>query len=230
MACLSSFEATVMTDTSLFYESDVTIRSVYGAPMKIRTTGVDAETSTQKEIDRRRAAWMVAAQAGDRAVYETLLRDCIPFIARVARGEGIRPDLIDDVVQETLLTVHRARQTYDPNRSFTAWLRTIAQRRAIDGLRRTGRMRTHEIHAPLAYENHPSGGPEEPTFHIDRTEVLNSAVGKLSGRQREAVEHLAFQSQSLAQAATITGRSIGSLRVDWHRALKTLQAHLHGKH
>jgi RNA polymerase sigma-70 factor (ECF subfamily) len=158
-----------------------------------------------------------------------LLRDCIPFIARVARGEGIRPDLIDDVVQETLLTVHRARQTYDPNRSFTAWLRTIAQRRTIDGLRRTGRMRTHEIHAPLAYENHsdPSGSPEETTFHIDQTEVLNSAVGKLSGRQREAVEHLAFQSQSLAQAATITGRSIGSLRVDWHRALKTLQAHLH---
>jgi RNA polymerase sigma factor (sigma-70 family) len=175
---------------------------------------------------------MVAAQAGDRAAYETLLRDCIPFIKQVARGQGIRPDLIDDAVQETLLTVHRARQTYDPNRSFTAWLRTIAQRRAIDGLRRTGRTRIHEIYAPLAYENHsdPSGGPEETTFHIDQTEVLNSAVGKLSGRQREAVEHLAFQSQSLAQAATITGRSIGSLRVDWHRALKTLQAHLHGKH
>ena len=169
---------------------------------------------------------MAAAQAGDRAAYETLLRDCIPFIARVARGQGIRP------VQETLLTVHRARQTYDPNRSFTAWLRTIAQRRAIDGLRRTGRTRTHEIYAPLAYDNHsdPSGDPEETTFHIEQPEVLNSAVGKLSGRQREAVEHLAFQSQSLAQAATITGRSIGSLRVDWHRALKTLQAHLHGKY
>ena len=102
---------------------------------------VDAETSTQTEVDRRRTAWMVAAQAGDRAAYQTLLRDCTTFIARVARGQGIRPDLIDDVVQETLLTVHRARQTYDPNRSFTAWLRTIAQRRAIDGLRCAGRTR-----------------------------------------------------------------------------------------
>ncbi|MFZ0237391.1 MAG: RNA polymerase sigma factor, partial [Xanthobacteraceae bacterium] len=191
--------ATLMTDMSLFYESDVTIPSVYRTPMTPRTMTVDAESFGQKEVDRRRAAWMVAAQAGDRAAYETLLRDCIPLITRVARGQGIRPDFIDDVVQETLLTVHRARQTYDPNRSFTAWLRTIARRRAIDGLRRTGRMRTHEIHAPLAYENHsdPSGGPEETTFHIDQTEVLNSAVGKLSGRQREAVEHLAFQSQSL---------------------------------
>ena len=219
-----------MTDMSLFYESDVTIPLVYGAPMTPRTMTVDAESSGQKEVDCRRAAWMVAAQAGDRAAYETLLRDCIPSIKRVARGQGIRPDLIDDVVQETLLTVHRARQTYDPNRSFTAWLRTIAQRRAIDVLRRVGRTRTREVYAPLAYENHsdPSGATEETAFHIDHTQVL-SAVGKLSARQREAVEHLAFQSQSLAQAATITGRSTGSLRVDWHRALKTLYARLGGK-
>jgi RNA polymerase sigma factor (sigma-70 family) len=205
---------------SLFYESDVTIPLVYGAPMTPRTMTVDAESSGQKEVDCRRAAWMVAAQ----------LRDCIPSIKRVARGQGIRPDLIDDVVQETLLTVHRARQTYDPNRSFTAWLRTIAQRRAIDVLRRVGRTRTREVYALLAYEKHsdPSGATEETAFHIDHTQVL-SAVGKLSARQREAVEHLAFQSQSLAQAATITGRSTGSLRVDWHRALKTLYARLGGK-
>jgi RNA polymerase sigma factor (sigma-70 family) len=225
---MDSIGATLMTDMSLFYESDVTIPLVYGAPMTPRTMTVDAESSGQKEVDCRRKAWMVAAQAGDRAAYETLLRDCMPFIKQVARGQRIRPDLIDDVVQETLLTVHRARQTYDPNRSFTAWLRIIAQRRAIDVLRRVGRTRTREVYAPLAYENHsdPSG---ETAFHIDHTEVLSSAVGKLSARQREAVEHLAFQSQSLAQAATITGRSTGSLRVDWHRALKTLYARLGGK-
>src|SRR6266436_10054326 len=160
---------------------------VLAAPITTGLTMVNAQTPRPVDNrDRRWGTWMGAAQTGDRTVYETLLRDCTPFIKTVARQQGVSPNYIDDVVQETLLTVHRARQTYDPNRSFTAWLRTIAQRRAIDGLRRTGRMRTHEIHAPLAYENHsdPSGGPEEPTFHIDRTEVLNSAVGKLSGRQR----------------------------------------------
>ena len=174
---------------------------------------------------------MVAVQAGDRAAYEKLLHDCIPFIKRVARGQGIRFDFIDDVVQETLLTVHQARQTYDPNRSFTAWLRTIAQRRAIDGLRRAARTRTHEIHAPLAYVNHSDSGghPEETVSQIDHAKVLNLALGKLSARQREAVEHLALQSQSLAQTATVTGRSTGSLRLDWHRALKTLRAQFGGK-
>ena len=220
-----------MTDMSLSYESDVTIPLVYGAPMTPRTVTVDAELSGQKEVDHRRAAWMVAAQAGDRAAYETLLRDCIPSIKRVARGQGIRPDLIDDVVQETLLTVHRARQTYDPNRSFTAWLRTIAQRRAIDGLRRAARTRTREVHAPHAYLNHAdsSDHPEETVSQTDHAKVLNFALGKLSVRQREAVEHLALQSQSLAQTATVTGRSTGSLRLNWHRALKTLRAQFGGK-
>ena len=174
---------------------------------------------------------MVAAQAGDRAAYETLLRDCIPFIQRVARGQGVPSDFVDDVVQETLLTIHRARRTYDPSRSFTAWLRTIAQRRAIDGLRRDGRTRTREIHKPLAYQNHadPGGDPEQAALKVDHTEVLNLALGKLPTRQREAVEHLALQGQSLTQAATATGRSSGSLRVNWHRALKTLRTQLGGK-
>src|SRR5271169_4790036 len=159
-----------MTDISLLDESSVTARSVYVTPMTLGSGTMDATASSQQdEIDGRRAAWMVAAQAGDRGAYETLLRDCIPFIKRVARGRGIRSDFIDDVVQETLLTVHRARQTYDPNRSFTAWLRIIAERRAIDGLRRGGRTRTREIHAPLAYENHsdPDSDPEAAAIRLD---------------------------------------------------------------
>jgi RNA polymerase sigma factor (sigma-70 family) len=167
----------------------------------------------------------------DRAAYETLLRECIPFIQRVARGQGLPSDFVDDVVQETLLTIHQARQTYDPSRSFTAWLRTIAQRRAIDGLRRGGRTRKREIHKPLAYQSYadPGGDPEQAAFQIGRAEVLNSAIGKLPTRQREALEHLALQGQSLTQAAAATGRSSGSLRVNWHRALKTLRTQLGGK-
>jgi RNA polymerase sigma-70 factor (ECF subfamily) len=230
---------TAMTDMSLLYESNVTIRSLYHFGWRARalrrmlvaiTPGsMTMDIPHQKdETDGRRAAWMVAAQAGDRAAYETLLRDCIPFIQRVARGQGVPSDFVDDVVQETLLTIHQARRTYDPSRSFIAWLRTIAQRRAIDALRRGGRTRTREIHKPLAYQNHvdPGGEPEEAAFQIGHAEVLNSAIGKLPTRQREAVEHLALQGQSLTQAATATGRSTGSLRVNWHRALKTLRAQL----
>src|SRR5271169_7060663 len=196
----NSIGTTLMTYASHCIVSTVTIGSAYGYNHEVgalwpmptaqampgRTT-MDAETSSQKDVDRWRAEWMVAAQAGDRAAYEALLRDCIPFIKRVARSQGVRPDLMDDVVQETLFTVHRARQTYDPNRSFTAWLRIIAQRRAIDGLRRGGRTSTREIYAPLAYENHSDSGgdSEQAAFQIEHTDALDLAIEKLSGRQRE---------------------------------------------
>lgn len=177
-----------------------------------------------READERWSAWMVAAQAGDRIAYESLLRACIPLIKRVARRQGVWPDFIDDVVQETLLAIHRARQTYDPHRSFTAWLRTIAQRRAIDGLRRGRRCSAHEVHAPLAYENHPdsSADPDVTAFDPNPAALLG-AVRKLPVRQREAVNLLVFQNRSLPHAATATGRTAGSLRVSWHRAITTLR-------
>ena len=105
--------------------------------------------------DARRSSWMAAAQRGDRVAYETLLRDCVIPIQRVARLMRVPAERIDDVVQETLLTVHRARHTFDPTRPFTAWLHIIAERRAVDLLRRTAKYRGRDIHAPLAYENHP---------------------------------------------------------------------------
>jgi RNA polymerase sigma-70 factor (ECF subfamily) len=193
---------------------------------------VDPEMfSLGSEADRRRRTWMVAAQAGDRTVYETLLRDCIPFIKSVARRQGVRPDSIDDVVQETLLTIHRARQTYDPDRSFDAWLRTIAQRRAIDRMRRQGRNGASEIYAPLAYENHPdsSHDPEQAANRVDSNAQLGSEISALPASQREAVQHLAIQEQSLAEAAAATGRTTGALKVNLHRALKTLRSQLSGK-
>src|SRR5258708_39624763 len=87
-------------------------------------------------IDGGGVGW---SRTGDRTVYETLLRDCTPFIKTVARRQGVSPNYIHDVAHETLLTGHRARRTYDPNRSFRAWLRTVDQRRASDGLRRQRR-------------------------------------------------------------------------------------------
>jgi RNA polymerase sigma-70 factor (ECF subfamily) len=174
---------------------------------------------------------MVAAQAGDRVAYETLLQDCIPFIKMVARRQGVSFDRIDDVVQETLITVHRARQTYDPSRSFAAWLRTIAQRRAIDGLRRHGRHEVREIHAPLAYENHPDtdGEPPAGADQSDRIGQLGPALASLPARQREAVQHIALSGLSVSEAATATGRTMGALKVNLHRALKTLRAQMIGK-
>ena len=178
--------------------------------------------------DRDWGQWMAAAQGGDRAAYERLLRACVPFIRAVAQRQGVSADALDDAIQETLLTIHRARHTYDPTRSLKAWLATIAQRRAIDVLRRHGRRRSFEVHAPLAYEGFadPQPDPAAAAQQSAQAAQLSQHIAELPARQREAVEQLAIADKSLAQAAHDTRRSPGALKVNLHRALKTLRARL----
>jgi RNA polymerase sigma factor (sigma-70 family) len=189
----------------------------------------DAPAVTRgEEVDSRRAAWMAAAQAGDSGAYARLLRDCLPLIRAAARGRGVPPDSVEDVVQDVLLTLHRVRHTYDPARSFNAWLHAIADRRAIDHQRRQGRRRAREIHAPEVYDAHPD--PQATAEHrVDmagRAAMVAAALATLPPGQREAVERLALQDQSLAEASADTGRSKGALKVNLHRALKALRARL----
>jgi RNA polymerase sigma factor (sigma-70 family) len=88
---------------------------------------------------------MIAAQRGDQVAYRQLLYSCQPLICEVARKGGIVGDRIDDVVQETLLSVDRARQTFDPSRSFIAWLTLLAKRRTVDILNRSEQRDRHEV-------------------------------------------------------------------------------------
>ena len=199
-----------------------------GVPFRIGMERATPARSTSPD-----PAWselMASAQAGDHLSYEKLLRDCIPQVRRVVRRTGVQPDSVDDVVQDVLITVHRARQTYDPTRSFANWLSAIAQRRAIDHLRHRGRQDRREVSDELSYESFPDGGttPEGALEGESRLREVRGAVAALSPGQREAIEFLALRQRSLAEAALETGKTKGALKVNLHRALKTLRARFDG--
>ena len=189
----------------------------------------EAEPQLRSADDLRRAAQMAAAQAGDRFVYEALLRDCVPLIRAVALRRGLATDYVEDVVQDVLLTIHRARRTYDPNRSFTAWLRTIAERRAIDLLRRIGRQQAREVYSPLDFESFADGRTQPADTGLIAAGRVNDALASLPARQREAVQVLVLEEQSLSEAAVATRRSKGALKVNLHRALKALRGKFGGE-
>ena len=178
--------------------------------------------------DKQRSAWMAAAQAGDALAYQQLLRDCIPIVKSVARRRGVPADRLDDAVQDVLLTIHRARQTYDPRRSFTAWLTVISERRAIDLTRRNQRQYAREVHAPIEFEDHAdeTADPARGIAHADASGTVARALEGLPVRQREAVQHLVLHERSLDEAAALTQRSKGSIKVNLHRALKALRGRM----
>jgi RNA polymerase sigma-70 factor (ECF subfamily) len=126
--------------------------------------------------------------------------------------------------------VHRVRHTYDPSRSYDAWLSAIASRRAIDAMRSHGRRGRHELHDERAVDVHPD--VDDATAATEREQEarrLREAIATLPPGQREAIEELGLKEHTLAEAAVTTGRQTGALKVNLHRAMKALRNRFHGE-
>jgi RNA polymerase sigma-70 factor (ECF subfamily) len=67
------------------------------------------------------------------------------------------------------------------------------------------------------------------TEREQRTQRLHAAVARLPPGQREAVEQLGLRERSLGEAAELTGRGTGALKVNLHRALQALRKYFHGE-
>jgi RNA polymerase sigma factor (sigma-70 family) len=166
--------------------------------------------------------YMARAQGGDREAYRRLLEEITPYLrALAARRMRNRAD-VEDAVQDSLLTVHAVRHTYDPNRPFGPWLVAIANRRIVDVLRRRGRVESRET--PLDGEHETFAAPEA-NYHEAASEgrALRDAVESLAPGQREAIRLLKLNEMSLKEAAAASGMSVAALKVATHRALKNLR-------
>ncbi len=172
---------------------------------------------------------MASAQGGDQAAYRQVLTASVPIVRRVARRWGVPPSNVDDVVQEVLISVHSLLATFDPTRSYAAWLSAIAKRRAIDLLRSLGRRSIREVYEPEAYENHPDDDNlEAEAERRSEARRVGAAVDGLPERQREAVQLLALGGRSLDEGAALTGSTKTALKVNFHRAIQNLRSRLTG--
>src|SRR5262245_49354120 len=91
--------------------------------------------------EAERAARMAAAQNGDAAAYAALLTSLLPLLRAFVRGRGVDGSEVEDVVQEIVILIHRARHTWRPDRSFDPWMWAIARNASTDALRRISRER-----------------------------------------------------------------------------------------
>lgn len=181
---------------------------------------------------RDEATWnglMAAAQDGDAVAYARLLSELVPLLRAIIRRRGVPGDRVEDVVQDTLLTLHRVRHTYDPSRPFCPWLAAIAWRRSIDALRRRMRVSRHETPELGVYETFSDGAANNDGEGIGSAEEVQDLLRLLPPRQRQALESLKLQEMSLVEASAASGQSVAALKVNTHRALKTLRALVQGR-
>ncbi|MBI1246043.1 MAG: sigma-70 family RNA polymerase sigma factor [Alphaproteobacteria bacterium] len=167
---------------------------------------------------------MARAQAGDAPAYRRFLSESAGFLRIIVARTGIPHDQVEDVVQETLISVHAIRHTYDPTRPIRPWLAAIARRRAIDWRRRRNSANSHEV--ALDDAAHETFADPEANRDKDKSEAaaaIRRWLAELPPGQRQAVELLKLRELSLNEAAAVSGQSVGALKVATHRAMLTLR-------
>jgi RNA polymerase sigma-70 factor (ECF subfamily) len=169
-------------------------------------------------------AWMIAAQAGDSAAYEQLL---VELVARARRQVGARvPDVAarEDIVQNTLVSIHRARHTYRAERLFTPWFNAIVRNAIADWARARARRTHRELPLELDGISDPASEPTAAAADDALSTDLKRALEALPQAQRQAVELIHLEELSVAEAAERAGVSTGALKVRAHRGYRALRA------
>lgn len=160
---------------------------------------------------------MAKVQGGDADAYRALLGMCQQWLSRFFAGR-IATASVDDLIQETLASIHAKRATYDPSRPFLPWLAAIARYRWLDHLRRVYRAREEAWDWAVADAGHEM----EVVARIS----IDRMLSRLSPAQSAAIRLVKIDGHSILEASRRTGQSEASVKVNIHRGLKRLAQHV----
>lgn len=176
---------------------------------------------------------------GEPAAFQQLYALLAPRILAYLRGLLGDRAAAEDALQLTFLKLHEARATYLPGANPIPWIYTIAQRTALDEIRKRKRSRVR-----LGSQGTPGAPETEPAAHItgaaadstsdvaDPAERQDASAGaaaalaaldELPDNQREALLLTKVHGRTVAEAALITGSTPGAIKQRAHRAYVTLR-------
>jgi RNA polymerase sigma-70 factor (ECF subfamily) len=168
-------------------------------------------------------AMMLAALSGDAPAYRALLAALSGHLRNYyLRRLGTLPADAEDLVQETLIAIHRRRATYDQAQPLTAWVYAIARYKLIDHFRR-GRLRKT---VPLD-EADGLFAPDEASKVTARRD-LERLLSTLPEKSRALIRQMKIEGRSGAEIAAASGMSESAVKVSVHRGLKALASRIKG--
>jgi RNA polymerase sigma-70 factor (ECF subfamily) len=156
-------------------------------------------------------------------IYDELAPRLYGFLLRHTRDRA----RAEDVVQQTMLQIHRARGRFIPGAEVVPWAFAIARRLLIDQHRRSGR----EV---LSADDENVGdllasldaGADEVAIAKEAAARLSAELERLPENQRVAFELIKQDGLSVAEAAQALGTTVAAVKLRAHRAYEALRAAL----
>lgn len=168
-------------------------------------------------MDQQIEKWIERYQQGDAEAIDLLVDRLSPILFRFFVSLGANRPEAEDLLQETWLRLHKARQTYRAGAPALPWIFAIARHTRLDYLRRMIRVRQNELQVDIL--------PERPVEPKEDEEVdILPLLALLPESQREAVVMTKLSGMSLEEVAQATGSTVGAVKQKVFRAYEKLRA------
>lgn len=165
-------------------------------------------------------ALMKRSLAGDQRAYALLLRETARLLRPFLAKRLSLASEVDDLLQEILISIHKARHTYDGNRPYQPWVYAIAKFRLQDHLR--AHYADHLRHAVELSE--VENDLQAPVTKSDSGyESISGEVEKLPPKQATILRMMHEEGYTAKEVAERIGMKESAVKVAAHRAYKILR-------
>lgn len=161
--------------------------------------------------------------SGNELDYARFLNAIAPVIRRMV-AKRVPSAEVEDVVQEVLISIHKARHTYDGNRPIMPWLAAIARFRMTDYLRKHYSGRRHqevdiaELHETLA----------DVTAGNDSNESVEELLDGVPAHAKKILSMMHVEGYTAKEVGTAMNMNESAVKVAAHRAIKKIREKLNG--
>jgi len=170
------------------------------------------------------AKWLSAAQLGDKISYEKFLVAVSNLLKSFLLKRMGDPDLVEDVLQESLLAIHRSRHTYRPEKPVEPWLYAICEHRMVDFYRKYRRIEKMEITTVDDFDDIVHANADNSQHNIG--ESILEALTHLPEKQRQVIELLKIKDLSVKETAIRMNMSESLVKVTAFRGYQAIRRQL----
>ncbi|MFD6425075.1 sigma-70 family RNA polymerase sigma factor [Streptomyces sp. NPDC060198] len=169
---------------------------------------------------------LVRARNGDREAFASLYNEHHTELSRYIRLRVCDVHLAEDLVQETFLRALRRISSFTwQGRNFGAWLVTIARNLITDHFR-SARARLETVVGDILDVDTTVDSAEAAGLRALAVESVHTALLKLTPEQYGAIRLRFLGELSIAETATVMGRTEGSIKLLTYRGMASLRSRL----
>jgi RNA polymerase sigma-70 factor, ECF subfamily len=187
-------------------------------PKKQLSNAAVPATTNQQEIE---LLARIADQ--DRSAFEALYRNYYRRLWRFLEPLTRRPNLIDEILDDTMLVVWTKAATFNGASRVSTWIFAIAYNKALKALKREGRW--HQGVMPPDFVEF-ADTPESELIERQSRLAVKRLVGQLSAEQRAVVELTYYHGCGYKEIAEITGSPVNTVKTRMFHARRRLKASL----